>query len=433
MQARPHRPQAPSREPFVVMAKPAGPRCNMSCSYCYYLDTEVGETAGGLLSDSLLETYIRQYIAAHPGPVLQFTWHGGEPTLAGIDFYRRAIELQQRYLPKGWSCWNNLQTNGLLLDDAWCAFLAEHRFDVGISIDGHRPVHDHYRLDAGGHGTYDRVAAAVERLKRHGIRPDLLCTVTSLAAADPLAVYRALKRFRTGWIQFIPIVVRTGDGLSDSSVSAEAYGHFLCEIFDDWIVNDLGRIDVQLFAETAMVLAGGEASLCWMAPTCGRVLILEHEGGIYACDHFVDSAHRLGSIADGSSHLGELVDLPRQLSFGAAKRETLPQQCRACAWLRLCHGGCPKDRFIASEDGESGLNYLCRGLSMFFAHAQEQLTKLMALRQQGASPQHMLDHFRQERRAQWRGVAPKDPCPCGSGRTAKECCWHKRPSLAFER
>ena len=281
---------APTSEPFAVMAKAIGPACNLECSYCYYLETVslYSRPHRFKMSDALLETYVRQYIEAAPGPVVSFVWHGGEPTLAGLDFYRRAVELQRQYLPQGWTCWNNLQTNGTLLDDEWCSFLADAHFDVGVSIDGTRWLHDAYRKDRRGRGTYQVVVAAVRRLQAHGIQPDLLCTVTSGVAEEPLSVYRALRNLNTGWLQFIPIVVRGPDGqVTPESVTAEAYGSFLSTVFDEWVNHDLGKLDVQFFAEMSLVWSGGTANVCWMAPTCGRVLILEHDGGVYSCDHFV--------------------------------------------------------------------------------------------------------------------------------------------------
>lgn len=420
--------QRAAREPFAVMAKPVGPRCNLNCSYCYYLETEGAQGSPEQLRmpDSLLETYVRQYIEASPGPVVPFTWHGGEPTLAGLDFYRSAVRLQHRYLPPGWSCWNNLQTNGILLDDEWCSFLAEAKFDVGLSIDGTAGVHDEYRRDQGGRGSYERVVAAVRRLQAHGIQPDLLCTVTSRAAAEPLAVYRALRDLNTGWIQFIPIVRREVDGqVTADSVTSEAYGNFLCTVFDEWVNCDLGRLEMQLVAETAMVWSGGAASLCWMAPTCGRVVVVEQDGGVYACDHFVSPDYRLGDLA--TSSLIELVDSTAQRRFGNDKRDRLPQRCRACPWLAACNGGCPKDRFALGENGEPGLNYLCGGLRQFFAHAEPQLRQIVDLRKRGASPEAIRAALLAESQIRWRGVGRNDPCPCGSGRKAKHCCWSKRP------
>lgn len=415
-------------EPFVVMAKPVGPICNLECSYCYYLDTAglYSRPHQFRMSDGLLETYVRQYIEASPGPFVHFVWHGGEPTLAGLDFYRRAVELQRRYLPAGWTCWNNLQTNGTLLDDEWCSFLAEEHFQVGLSIDGTPRLHDAYRKDRNGEGTYALVAAAARCLQAHGIQPDLLCTVTSAAAEDPMGVYRALRDMGTGWLQFLPIVGRGPDGqVTAESVTPEAYGRFLCTVFDQWAHHDIGKLNVQFFAETALVWGGGSANLCWMAPTCGRVLVVEHDGAVYSCDHFVRPEHHVGDL--GNSDLGALVDAPIQRDFGTDKRDRLPAQCRSCPWLAVCNGGCPKDRFAMTDDGEPGLNYLCDGLRRFFAHAERPLRHFIERGRGGIRPATIMAELRAESLVRWRGIGRNDPCPCGSGLKAKQCCWSQRP------
>lgn len=381
---------------FVVMAKPVGSVCNMRCAYCYYLDKGKysAHSRQVRMNLKLLEKLIRQTIEASSGPVASFTWHGGEPTLAGLDFYQYAVELERRYLPRGWQAWNNLQTNGLLLDEKWCRFLKENHFDVGLSIDGTQAVHDLNRRDLGGQGTYERVKQAVERLQAVDLQPDLLCTVNSATVKDALGVYRALRDLHTGWIQFIPIVVRRGDGsLSPESVSAKDYGDFLCTVFDEWATNDLGQTDVQLFAETARILAGGEASLCWMAPSCGRVLIAEEDGSLYSCDHFVDEEHRIGNLK--RDRIDEAADSAFQVNFGNAKRDTLTAKCRACPWLKYCNGGCPKDRFGVTENGESGQYVLCAGLERFFAHACPVLEQVTDLSRQGRRPRQIMNAARQ--------------------------------------
>ena len=384
--------------PFVIMAKPVGSRCNMRCSYCYYLEKGQFSTHRNQskMSAPLLEALIRQYIEAHPGPVVSFVWHGGEPTLAGLDFYKKVVELQKKYLPAGWQAWNNLQTNGLALNDAWCKFLKENRFDVGLSIDGDEAVHDAIRRDKGGKPTFQRIRQNVALLQKYGIQPDLLCTVTSLSARDPLAVYGGLKELGTGWIQFIPIVVPLGNGeYSPESVSAEEYGHFLCTVFDEWVQNDLGKLDVQLFAETATVWAGGEASVCTMAPTCGRVLIAEEDGSVYSCDHFVDDTHRIGSLH--TDRLEQIANCPEQIAFGLSKRENLTDECRRCPWLSCCNGGCPKDRFDLSEDGQPGQYHLCKGLKMFFSHAHAPMQRMMELSRQGLGPEAIMNEMKKSR------------------------------------
>ena len=376
--------------PLAVMAKPVGSRCNMRCTYCYYLDKgKYSENKKQTrMSFDLLEKLIRQTVAASPGPVVSFTWHGGEPTLAGLDFYKKALELEKKYLPKGWEAWNNLQTNGLLLNEGWCRFLKENRFDVGLSIDGSREVHDLNRRLPGGAGTFERVSASIRRLREAGVEPDLLCTVNEISQNRPLEVYRALRDTGCIWAQFIPVVIRSGEGAAPGSVSPEGYGSFLTAVFDEWVRHDLGVLDVQLFAEMARIMAGGQASLCWMSPTCGHVLIAEEDGAVYSCDHFVDPEHRLGTLRDGS--LARMAGGEFQRAFGLGKREKLTDECRACPYLRFCNGGCPKDRFGLSAEGQPGQYWLCPGLKAFFAHAQPVLERVMAMSAQGkTSPEIM--------------------------------------------
>ncbi len=386
-----------SDQPFAIMVKPVGSRCNMQCRYCYYLGKEEqlaqdhpdGDptSPSGIepMRDELLEELIRQAIAASPGPVVSFTWHGGEPMLAGLDFYRRAVALEQKYLPAGWQVWNNLQTNGLLLNNSWCRFLRQNRFDVGLSIDGSQSVHDANRRDRGGNETYERVRQAARRLKAAGITPDLLCTVNSASAADPVSVYRSLRELGGTWLQFIPIVVRTPDGgFSEEFITPKGYGDFLCAVFDEWLTHDLGKLDVQLFAELSRIMAGESASVCWMAPTCGRVIVAEKDGALYSCDHFVDRDHCIGRLPEDS--LQGCIDSPFQAAFGNAKRDALTSQCRACRWLPYCTGGCLKDRFAVSRDGESGHYYLCEGMEKFFAHACPKLEQVMGYSRRGYSP-----------------------------------------------
>ena len=383
--------------PLAVMAKPVGSRCNMRCTYCYYL--EKGKYSESrkqtCMSYTLLEKLIRQTIAASPGPIVSFTWHGGEPTLAGMEFYKKALELERKYLPKGWEAWNNLQTNGLLLSESWCRFLRENRFDVGLSIDGSAEVHDANRRLVNGAGTYARVSAAIRRLREAGVEPDLLCTVNAVSQERPLEVYRALRDTGCGWVQFIPVVIRGGEGGADAgSVSPEGYGRFLIAVFDEWVRHDLGLLDVQLFAEMARIMAGGQASLCWMSPACGNVLIVEEDGAVYSCDHFVDPEHRLGTLYEGS--LAGMAEGEFQRAFGLAKRDGLTDECRACPWLRFCNGGCPKDRFGFSGDGQPGQYWLCPGLKAFFAHAEPILERVMAMSAEGKAPPEIMTKLQEE-------------------------------------
>lgn len=386
------------RQPFAVIAKPVGSRCNLRCRYCYYLEKGKYSTheVQNRMSNTLLERLIRQTIEASPGPVVSFTWHGGEPSLAGLDFYEKVVYYEKRYLPRGWQVWNNLQTNGTLLNEEWCRFIRDNGFDVGVSIDGTELVHDRNRLDIGGHPTYSRVTESIRRLQKYGVNPDLLCTVTSDSSEFPKDTYRALRDLGTEWIQFIPVIVRLPDGtMTRESVTPEAYGRFLCEIFEEWVANDLGKTDVQLFAETSRVWAGGEPSLCWMTGTCGRVLVVEEDGGIYSCDHFVDSEHRLGTLP--STRLEDALNSEFQYRFGQSKRESLTRQCRECPHLDACGGGCLKDRFALSDDGEEGMYYLCGGLKMFFDHARPVLEKVMQWSRNGDDPAAIMNKLRKER------------------------------------
>ncbi len=415
-------------EPFVVMAKPVGAHCNLECSYCYYATTgsaNQNQNEKFRMSDSLLETYIRQYIEASPGPVISFTWHGGEPTLAGIDFYRQVVALQNRYLPQGFCCWNNLQTNGILLNDEWCSFLAEHHFDVGISIDGTEWLNDAFRRDHHDQGTYSRVVEAIKRLQAHGIQPDLLCTVNAETVKEPILVYRTLRELNTGWLQFIPIIRHTESGqVTEDSVTGDDYGRFLCTVFDEWMSHDLGRLEIQQVAEALLAWSGGVVSLCTMSPTCGRVLVVEQDGSVYSCDHFVAPDYRIGDIT--SSSLAKLVELPVQKQFGRNKIELLPSQCKACSWLSVCNGGCIKDRFILSENGESGLNYLCSGYKQYFSHIENPVRKMIELLNNGFSYDEIKISLQKEELAKWHNIGRNDPCPCGSGRKSKHCCLSNR-------
>jgi uncharacterized protein len=365
------------------MAKPMGPVCNMRCKYCYYLETEGLYSKGHAyrMPDSLLERYIQSYIASSPGPIVIFIWHGGEPTLAGIEFYKRAVELQKKYLPEGWQCWNNLQTNGLAIDEAWCEFLAENRFDVGVSIDGSKWLHDLYRLDPNGNGTHKRVLNAIKLLKKYNILPDLLCTVTSDTAKKPLAAYQALNSLHTGWIQFIPIVRHVDGAMTEDSVTGKEYGEFLCTVFNEWACHDIGQLEVQIFAELSRILQGYPASVCQLSEECGRVLVLEHDGQVYACDHFVKAEYSRGDIFERS--FSEIVGSEEQTAFGRAKKE-ISQRCSECRWLHVCHGGCPKDKY--EMDGGQSHYWLCDGITSFLDYAADKLKRIALNRLMGKDP-----------------------------------------------
>lgn len=410
-----------SKSPFIVMVKPVGSLCNLSCSYCYYISKH---DSFGVMDDFILERFTRTYIESSPGPIVNFIWHGGEPTLAGIEFFEKAVELQQKYLPDGWRCWNNLQTNGVLLDDRWCRFLSKHSFDVGISIDGIAEYHDYYRKNLTKEPTYEIVGESITRLKEYGIKPDLLCTVNSKTVKEPLKVYRALREFNTGWIQFIPIVKMDNGIISDESVNPKDFGDFLCEVFDRWVLYDYDTTGIQLFTEMIRITAGGSAALCNIAPTCGRAVVIESDGKVYSCDHFTDSHNLIGDIR--IDHLSEIVDGPKQNAFGMKKQAELTSKCQKCQWLKYCNSGCPKDRIVKQSDDEKMINYLCEGYMRFISYVKPVLELITSLQKKGKSPQFIMNILQDEVRRIWKNISRNDPCPCGSGKKAKNCCWHKK-------
>jgi uncharacterized protein len=374
-----------AHSPFHIMTKPIGPICNLDCKYCFYLEKEklYPGTKTWAMPDEVLEQYVQQYISTQPGDEIHFAWQGGEPTLLGLDFFRRIVELQQRHAG-GKTIANALQTNGVLIDEAWGEFLAEHRFLVGVSIDGPRDLHDFYRVDKGQAPTFDRVMRGIAKLKQHNVDFNTLTVVHRRNSQHPIEVYRFLKEIGSGFIQFIPIVERRaesggGDGLvlikpsfgdaaevTEWSVEPEAYGRFLSRIFDQWVKKDVGRVFVQLFDVALESWMGMDASLCVFKKTCGSALAMEHTGDLYSCDHFVYPENKLGNIMETA--LDNLVDSPQQKAFGQAKSESLPRMCRTCEVRFACNGECPKHRFLTTPDGEPGLNYLCAGYKHFFKH-----------------------------------------------------------------
>lgn len=382
---------------FTVMTKPNGPRCNIDCAYCYYLEKERLYPAERKfrMSDATLERYVGQLIAAGVAagqPEVLFGWQGGEPTILGVDFFRRAIELQRRLTPPGLRIVNTLQTNGTLIDDEWAAFLADEDFLVGISIDGPRAIHDRYRLDRAGRPTFDKVTAGLERLRAHRVEYNILCTVHRANAARGKEIYRFLRGLGTPHLQFIPIVERVapggglaaapqtdadpGNAVSKWSVSPRAYGKFLCNVFDIWFRQDIGRVFVQFFETQVGLWKGLPSSLCVLAETCGNALALEFNGDLYACDHFVYPEYLLGNIHH--TDMPALAGSEQARRFGQDKRETLTAQCRRCTFRFACNGGCPKHRFLTSRDGEPGHNYFCQSYTMFFQHAGNRLRHIAA-------------------------------------------------------
>ena len=370
---------------FHIMTKPIGPICNLDCSYCFYLEKEklYPNTRHWAMDPAVLERYIQQYIAAQPVDEVHFAWQGGEPTLLGVDFFRTVVALQQKYAA-GKTVHNALQTNGTLLDDAWCEFLAENRFLVGLSIDGPRELHDVYRVDKGSAPTFDRVMRGLNRLKAHHVDFNTLTVVHRRNSEHPIEVYRFLKETGSGFIQFIPVVERKAaapdaDGLiliqpanhraaevTDWSVEPLAYGKFLSQIFEEWMKSDVGRVFVQQFDVALESWMGIDASLCVFRRTCGSALAMEHTGDLYSCDHFVYPENKLGNVADND--LSGMVGSDQQKKFGRDKLDSLPRMCRTCDVRFACNGECPKHRFLTTPDGEPGLNYLCAGYKHFFHH-----------------------------------------------------------------
>ncbi|UCC27081.1 MAG: anaerobic sulfatase maturase [Gemmatimonadales bacterium] len=359
--------------PFHVMLKPRGALCDLECAYCYYLRKEALYPGSDFrMSDEVLEEFTRQYIESQLTPEVVFVWQGGEPTLMGLDFYRRAVQFQTQFAKPGMRILNTLQTNGASLDDEWCAFFRDQGFLIGISVDGPRHLHDAYRVDKGGRPTYERTLRGLELLRAHGVEFNVLTTVHAANVAHPMEVYRHLRDdLGVTWLQFIPIVEPSPAGgpshpVSERSVTGREYGDFLVTIFDEWVREDVGTVFVQIFDVALAAWSGHSPGLCVFEETCGHALALEHNGDLYACDHFVEPEYRLGNVL--RTELPVLADDDRQRRFGRAKRDGLPQQCRSCEVRFVCNGGCPKNRILETPEGEPGLNWLCEGYLAFFRH-----------------------------------------------------------------
>ena len=417
---------------FHVMVKPRGPICNLDCEYCYFLSKErLYPDSDFRMSGALLEEYTRQYIEAQRVPEVTFAWQGGEPTLMGLDFFREAVAYQQKYRKPGMRIINALQTNGTLLDDGWGQFFHDHHFLIGISLDGPPHLHDAYRRDKGGRPTFERVLRGVEVLKRHRVEFNVLTCVNAANAPYPLDVYRFLRdEIGAAFIQFIPIVERDnatgfqeGSAVTHRTVTGEQYGRFLTGVFDEWVRRDVGRVFVQIFDVALAAWSGQRPGLCVFEETCGVALAMEHNGDIYSCDHFVEPRYNLGNM--NVIPLADLVASDRQRQFGLDKRETLPRMCRECEVRFVCNGGCPKNRLLATPDGELGLNFLCAGYKAFFTHIDRPMRIMAAELRAGRPPANvMLILAREEagRARQFATVGRNDPCPCGSGRKFKNCC-----------
>lgn len=354
---------------FQVFVKPVGARCNMSCTYCYYTDklASQGNKHEALIPVDILEEYIRQHIAATPDNVIQFSWHGGEPLVAGLDYFRKIRELQKKHLPAGKHLINGIQTNGLLIDDEWCRFFADNHFFIGLSMDGPSFLHDIYRRKANGEPTFSKVREAYMLLREYGIRTEILCALNAENVMYPVQVYEFFRALGAGYITFIPVVEREDDRrLSAYTLPPEDYGAFLCTVFDLWKAKDIGRIKIQIFEEALRTAFRQDHTLCIFKRICGGVPVLELNGDVYSCDHFVDDDHLLGNVREKT--LYEMLDSCQQREFGNNKLISLPAYCLDCEVRDMCNGGCPKNRFGRAPGGEPGLNYLCPGYKMIFNH-----------------------------------------------------------------
>jgi uncharacterized protein len=390
--------QIASPPAFHVMSKPRGSICNLDCQYCYFLSKEnLYPGSGFRMDEALLERYVEQYIHAQAAKEIIFAWQGGEPTLMGLEFFRKAVALQHKYRRPGDIIQNTLQTNGTLLDDEWASLFKENNFLIGVSLDGPAPLHDVYRTDRGGKPTHARVMKGIELLKKHRVDFNILCCVHAGNADQPLEVYRFLRdEVPARFIQFIPVVEREnetgfqeGTRVTSRSVSGAQYGRFLVEIFDEWSRRDIGSVFVQLFDVCLGVWLGEPAGLCIFSETCGLGLALEHTGDLYSCDHFVEPRHFLGNIRE--QDLLPLVGSQQQVSFGKDKRDSLPRYCRECEVRFICNGGCPKDRIRKTPEGEPGLNYLCEGYKAFFTHIDEAMKIMAALIRTNRPPAELMN------------------------------------------
>jgi len=424
------------------MTKPIGPLCNLDCAYCYYLETEHLFPRGERfrMTDDTLEEYVHQYIEAQPGPEVAFAWQGGEPTLMGLPFFRRVVELQRRHAPPGSRVANALQTNGTLVDAGWAAFLRDERFLVGVSLDGPPELHDVYRVDKGGHPTAERVLRGLRLLLDAGVDVNVLCVVNRVNSSRPLEVYRFFTDLGVRHLQFIPLVEPTrsgpvefdraqvGEGVSERSVLPGDFGRFLTTIFVEWLRSDVGRVFVQTFEETLTTTLGLSPSLCVFARECGRGLALEHNGDVFSCDHFVTPEHRLGNIRE--SPIVDLAALPQQAAFGRAKWDCLPSYCQACEVREYCNGECPKNRIAATPDGAPGLNYLCVGYRAYFNTVRPSMVRIAALLRLGLPAALIMRDVAAKEASRFAVAQRNDPCPCGSGRKYKKCHLGQETSLA---
>ena len=358
---------------FQIFAKPVGSACNLSCRYCYYPGKKslYPDKDHFLMTDYILEKYIVQHIKASTETIINFSWHGGEPLLTGIEFYRKVLRLQSFHKPDGKSVLNGIQTNGTLIDEEWCSFLSENNFIIGISIDGPPEFHNIFRTSKDFSPSWHQVISGFQLLKKHGVIPEVLCVVNAENVSHPLIIYNFFKQLGAKYITFLPLVepeAGTTSGVSRNSVPAEEFGYFLSTIFDEWVEKDIGDIKIQIFEEAARSAFNQEHTLCIFKSNCGGVPVVEHNGDFFSCDHYVNKDHLLGNIMDHS--LTYFLDSERQKVFGMNKSISLPEYCIECEVRSMCNGECPKNRIILTHDGETGLNYLCKGYKYFFNHCR---------------------------------------------------------------
>jgi uncharacterized protein len=437
---------------FHLLAKPSGSTCNIDCTYCFFLSKEaLYPNEKNRMSEVTLETYIRQLLESHRTPQVTVAWQGGEPTLMKLDFFKRSLEFVEKYRRPGQTVKHTFQTNGLLLDDDWCAFFKEHDFLVGLSVDGPRELHNTYRVDRNGAGTFDLVMQGWRALRKHNVEFNTLCTVNAANEKHGRTVYRFFRDvLGARWVQFIPIVERateetlaianqgwseqpgrkrllytqTGSLVTERTVGALQYGRFLVDVFEEWVRHDVGQVYVQLFDVTLEAYFGRHL-LCIHAPTCGYGPALEHNGDLYSCDHFVEPRFKLGNIHQ--THMLQMLASPEQRKFGQDKRDTLTAQCQGCEVRPVCNGGCPKDRFALSRDGDPGQNYLCPGLELFFTHTRPAMQTMARLLQQRHAPSDVMALIAAEDTKN----GPYHPCRCGSGLKFRFCHGSNAPDPAF--
>ncbi|MGA9584401.1 MAG: anaerobic sulfatase maturase [Terracidiphilus sp.] len=439
---------------FHLLAKPSGSTCNIDCTYCFFLSKDaLYPNEKHRMSEETLELYIKQLLESHSMPTVTVAWQGGEPTLMKVEFFRRSVELVEKYRRPGQTVEHTFQTNGILLDDEWCAFFKEHNFLVGLSCDGPREIHNTYRLDRGKQGTFDKVMKGWRYLRKHNVDFNVLCTVNAANEKHGRTVYRFFRdEMGAKWVQFIPIVERanadtiqianlgwseqadgkrilytqSGNLVTNRTVGSRQYGQFLIDIFEEWVRHDVGEVFVQLFDVTLEAFFGRHL-LCIHAPTCGYGPALEYNGDLYSCDHFVEPKYLLGNIHQ--STLSKMVASAEQRKFGDDKRNLLTKQCQNCRVRHLCNGGCPKDRFGVSRDGEPGHNYLCEGLELFFMHTGPTMSMMAQLLQRNRAPSEVMGIIA-DRDAQ---QAHNALCSCGSGRKFRKCHGDRAPESPFSK